>query len=188
MQTAMRPDQLTSDYRLLSRLFFRLLPYQILLIVINAVNGIVDGLFASNAIGTDAMSAIGLYAPMNHFLYAISIMMVSGSQLLYGIYRAMGMSMKEIVKMLITEQIFSSFLATLSGFGVGALTTVLFTKLLSIVYLPRKHNLPITIFFRLQDSIRMIAIIAAAFTVCFFIMRRLIRNMNITTALKMGED
>ena len=86
MQTAMRPDQLTSDYRLLSRLFFRLLPYQILLIVINAVNGIVDGLFASNAIGTDAMSAIGLYAPMNHFLYAISIMMVSGSQLLYGIY------------------------------------------------------------------------------------------------------
>ena len=67
MQTAMRPDQLTSDYRLLSRLFFRLLPYQILLIVINAVNGIVDGLFASNAIGTDAMSAIGLYAPMNHF-------------------------------------------------------------------------------------------------------------------------
>ena len=51
MQTAMRPDQLTSDYRLLSRLFFRLLPYQILLIVINAVNGIVDGLFASNAIG-----------------------------------------------------------------------------------------------------------------------------------------
>ena len=68
------------------------------------------------------------------------------------------------------------------------LTTVLFTKLLSIVYLPRKHNLPITIFFRLQDSIRMIAIIAAAFTVCFFIMRRLIRNMNITTALKMGED
>ena len=42
MQTAMRPDQLTSDYRLLSRLFFRLLPYQILLIVINAVNGIGD--------------------------------------------------------------------------------------------------------------------------------------------------
>ena len=116
------------------------------------------------------------------------ILTIRERELLYGIYRAMGMSMKEIVKMLITEQIFSSFLATLSGFGVGALTTVLFTKLLSIVYLPRKHNLPITIFFRLQDSIRMIAIIAAAFTVCFFIMRRLIRNMNITTALKMGED
>ena len=36
--------------RLLSGLFFRLLPYQVLLIVISAVNGIVDSLFASNLI------------------------------------------------------------------------------------------------------------------------------------------
>ena len=78
----------SSDFHLLARLFFRLLPYQILLIVINAANGIVDGLFASNAIGPDAMSAIGLYTPMTHFLYALSIMMVGGSQLLYGSYLA----------------------------------------------------------------------------------------------------
>jgi len=74
------------DYQLLSGLFFRLLPYQILLIVISAANNIVDSLFASNILGSDAMSAIGLYAPMNHFLYALSIMLVSGSQLLYGLY------------------------------------------------------------------------------------------------------
>ncbi len=76
----------SEDFKLLSRLFFRLLPYQILLIVITSLNGIVDGLFASNAIGLDAMTAIGLYAPMTHFLYALSIMLVSGSQLLYGLY------------------------------------------------------------------------------------------------------
>ena len=29
----------TAEYKLLTRLFFRLLPYQVLLIVINAVNG-----------------------------------------------------------------------------------------------------------------------------------------------------
>ena len=60
----------SSDYKLLSGLFFRLLPFQILLIVINAINGIVDGLYASNVIGETAMSAIGLYGPLNHFLYA----------------------------------------------------------------------------------------------------------------------
>lgn len=49
------------EFRLLTRLFFRLLPYQALLIVINAVNGIVDGLVASNAVGAGAMNAIGLY-------------------------------------------------------------------------------------------------------------------------------
>lgn len=84
----MLKSRLSADFPLLVRMFFRLLPYQILLIVINAANGIVDGLFASNAIGTDAMSAIGLYTPMTHFLYALSIMMVGGSQLLYGKYLA----------------------------------------------------------------------------------------------------
>ena len=78
----------STDYKLLSGLFFRLLPYQVLLIVINAVNGIVDSLYASNAIGNTAMSAIGLYGPLNHFLYAASIMFVSGSQILYGRYLA----------------------------------------------------------------------------------------------------
>lgn len=78
----------SSDYKLLSGLFFKLLPYQVLLIVIAAVNGIVDSLYASNVIGKTAMSAIGLFGPMNHFLYAASIMLVSGSQILYGRYLA----------------------------------------------------------------------------------------------------
>ena len=80
--------QRSSDYKLLSGLFFKLLPYQVLLIVINAVNGIVDSLYASNVIGKTAMSAIGLFGPLNHFLYAASIMFVSGSQILYGRYLA----------------------------------------------------------------------------------------------------
>ena len=116
------------------------------------------------------------------------ILTIRERELLYGIYRAMGMSMREVVGMLITEQVFSSLLATVCGFGVGALTTLLFTKLISLVYLPRKHNLPVSIFIRAQDSIKMVVIIAIAFAVCFIIMRRLIRTMNITKALKMGED
>ena len=49
MKTTNLPDQPVSDYHLLARLFFRLLPYQILLIVINAVNGIVGLLFDSDS-------------------------------------------------------------------------------------------------------------------------------------------
>ena len=76
----------TTDEKLISRLFFRLLPFQMLLIAINAVNGIVDSLYASNVIGEKAMSAMGLYGPFNHFLYAAGIMLVGGSQILYGRY------------------------------------------------------------------------------------------------------
>ena len=78
----------SSEYNLLSGLFFRLLPYQILLLIITAINGIIDTLYASNMIGESAMSAIGLFGPLNHFLYAASITFVSGSQVLYGRYLA----------------------------------------------------------------------------------------------------
>ena len=40
----MRTRGKSSEFQLLSGLFFRLLPYQVLLIVISAVNGIVDSL------------------------------------------------------------------------------------------------------------------------------------------------
>ena len=78
----------SSEYKLLTGLFFRLLPYQILLIVINAVNGIIDSIYASNFIGITAMGAIGLFGPMTHFLYAAGMLFVSGSQILYGRYLA----------------------------------------------------------------------------------------------------
>ena len=107
--------QPSADYKLLSGLFFRLLPYQILLIIINAANGIIDSLFASNAIGTDAMSAIGLFAPMNHYLYALSMMLVSGSQLLYGKY--IGKKPEAV------RSVFSVDL--LSSAGVSVLTSVI---------------------------------------------------------------
>ncbi len=79
-----------SGDQLLSGLYFKLLPYQVLLIIINAINGIADSIYASNYIpdGKSAMSAIGLFAPMNHFLYAASMMFVSGAQILYGRYLA----------------------------------------------------------------------------------------------------
>ena len=78
----------SSEYRLLSGLFFRLLPYQVLLLAISAINGIVDSIYASNMIGKSAMTAIGLFGPFNHFLYAASMMYVSGTQMLYGRYLA----------------------------------------------------------------------------------------------------
>ncbi len=55
-----------------------------LLLIVNTVNGIVDGVFASNLIGKTSMTAIGLFSPFNHFLFAVSIMLVSGSQILWG--------------------------------------------------------------------------------------------------------
>ena len=72
----MQANKGSSEYRLLSGLFFKLLPYHVLLLAISAINGIVDSVYASNEIGKSAMTAIGLFGPFNHFLYAASMLMV----------------------------------------------------------------------------------------------------------------
>ena len=73
-----------ADTVLIHRLLFRLLPVQILLAAVSQMNGIVSSLFASNYIGYHAMSAVGLYAPIGQFLAAVSVLFVSGSQIICG--------------------------------------------------------------------------------------------------------
>ncbi len=109
-------------------------------------------------------------------------------ELLFGIYRAMGMSMKEINKMLINEQIFSSVLAALAGYGVGAAATLLFVKLTAIVYLPETHNIAINIVVNPVDIIRLTVVVIVMFVICFIVLRTILKKMNITQALKLGED
>ncbi|MBQ9058474.1 MAG: ATP-binding protein, partial [Atopobiaceae bacterium] len=59
---------------------------QILLFMIGAVNGIVSSFFASNYVGLEAMSAVGLYAPLNMLLTSIANILVGGSAIIVGKY------------------------------------------------------------------------------------------------------
>ena len=74
------------DARLLKDLYFKLLPIQILLAMVGAVNGIISGLFATNFVGSHAMTAIGLFTPVFTFLGAVMAVLVGGSALLCGKY------------------------------------------------------------------------------------------------------
>ncbi len=72
--------------RAVIKLMFRVLPIQILLAAVGGVNGIVSSYFASNFVGIDAMSAVGVYFPLNTMLTAISTMLSGGSAILCGKY------------------------------------------------------------------------------------------------------
>ncbi|MBQ6650493.1 MAG: hypothetical protein IJM67_04500 [Atopobiaceae bacterium] len=52
----------TASAKMLSKLMFRLLPAQVLLYMVGAVNGLVSSYFAANYVGVTAMGAVGLYA------------------------------------------------------------------------------------------------------------------------------
>ncbi len=75
-----------SDRKLISRLYFRLLPIQILLGMVQSVNGIISSIFGSNFANPSTMSAMGLYSPIGLLIATISGILVSGSQIMCGKY------------------------------------------------------------------------------------------------------
>lgn len=109
-------------------------------------------------------------------------------ELLFGVYRAMGLSVKNINQMLIYEHIFSTLLSVITGGVVGITATFLFIKLFSVVYLPQKSNISIDTFFELGDIVKLFTVIAIMIVVCMLVLRRLVKKLNITQALKLGED
>lgn len=116
------------------------------------------------------------------------IMSIKNRELLFGIYRAMGMPMRDINQMLLNEQIFGSLLPILAGGGAGMLGTVLFAKLIALVYLPKKHNIGIRIFVYGGDMVKLFAVVLVVVLVCFFVIRKLLAGMKVAEALKLGED
>lgn len=55
----------------------RLLPAQIFLAAIGSINSVISSLFAGNALGTEAMSAIGLYLPFNMLMVVMGTVLMT---------------------------------------------------------------------------------------------------------------
>lgn len=101
-------NEIRADGNLITRTFFRLLPIQILLAAINAVNNTVSSLFAANSVGPAAMSAIGFYNPINTLMCAVTGLFVCGSQIICGKY--MGANQIEKTRNVFAVDILSSLL------------------------------------------------------------------------------
>nr|MCR5282824.1 FtsX-like permease family protein [Lachnospiraceae bacterium] len=109
-------------------------------------------------------------------------------ELMFGIYRAMGITRKEINKMLAIEQIFLSITSIMAGVLAGCLASWLFAPVFAAVYLPKKHNVPIFISAVGGDLLRILAVLLVVVVICILILRRIVSGMNITEALKLGDD
>lgn len=72
------------DEKILERLFFTLLPVQVLIMAMESVNAIADGVVAARFIGPQTMAVIGLYYTMCRVLEAIGAVLVGGSSVLSG--------------------------------------------------------------------------------------------------------
>ena len=72
------------DSDIITKLFFGLLPVQILMVAIGSINAVIDGVMASNFISPDAMAITGLYMPVIKTIEAANAVLLGGSQILCG--------------------------------------------------------------------------------------------------------
>ena len=104
-------NEQAASIKMVSKLLLRLLPVQVLLCAVNAVNGIVSSFFASNYVGIEAMSAVGLYAPIGMLPSTLSTVLVGGSTILYG--KHLGRNQPEKVQNVFSLNLILSLLISL---------------------------------------------------------------------------
>ena len=75
-----------ANEKAVGKLMFRLLPIQILIAVIASLNSMISAYFASNFISIAAMSAVGLYAPVQMLVGSINTTFMGGATILCGEY------------------------------------------------------------------------------------------------------
>ena len=151
----------------ISGIFYRLLPVQILLMVLTSINTIIDGLFASNCISLVAMDATGLFAPVNGVISAVGAVMLGGSQILSG--RFMGknqedatngvFSMDMVVITLVSAIMtcgcffFSATLASLLGAkGAVADELALYIRGISLGFVPQMISAQLSAFLQMENE------------------------------------
>lgn len=116
------------------------------------------------------------------------ILSIRQRTLQFGIYRAMGMSMREIFTMLINEQILISVVSIVIGSAIGFIASSLYMPMIQIAYSSIDNALPLTNNVNIPATAQLFAIVGSMLLLSMFILVIIIKRMKIAQALKLGED
>lgn len=116
------------------------------------------------------------------------ILSIKGRTLQFGILRAMGMTMREIIGMLGYEQILVSLVSIVMAFIIGGVTSDIFVPLFQNMYDIRDQIPPFVVSAAASDYIKIYILIVIMLGGGFAILGGIIKKININKALKLGED
>lgn len=146
-----------------------------------------DALFqGTNGILTMSFIVILILCSTGFLIYWI--LSIRQRELLFGVFRAMGMTKKEIIHMLINEQVFSSGLSIIIGTILGLLASKLFVPLVQIFYSSTEQTIPLEVVRNTMDMVRLFCVIGIVIIICMAVLGKLISKIRISQALKLGEE
>ncbi len=112
---------------------------------------------------------------------------IKARELLFGVYRAMGLTMKEIMKMLFQEQFFLSILTVLSGTGIGIAAAAGFVLRILPAFAKEGEVLPAVLYIDGGDILVILISCAVMVGAGMAILGWLVARIRIAQALKLGE-
>lgn len=141
---------------------------------------------ATNGILTVGFIAILVLCSVGFLIYWI--LSIQSRALQFGIFRAMGMSMKEVLGMLLNEQLFVTGISIASGILVGELASQLFVPMIQMVYSSGRQLIPAEIQSAGDSTLKMYLVVGAVIILCMMILGYMIKKIRLAEALKLGED
>ena|GEM_PF-196065 len=106
----------------------------------------------------------------------------------FGIYRAIGLKMRQVIIMLIAEQLLVSGVAVALGVVVGSLNSLFYVPLLEIVYTFAGQAPAFRVVTSAGDSVKIFIFLALMLAAGCLMMARMAARIKITQAIKLGED
>jgi len=116
------------------------------------------------------------------------ILSIKSRVLQFGVFRAMGMTMGGVLRLLVNEQALISVVAIALGVGVGQLASRLFVPLIQMSYLASEQLIPFVIVIEPQDYARLFTVTGLMLAAGVTALGMLISRIKIAQALKLGED
>ena len=106
----------------------------------------------------------------------------------FGIFRAMGLKKRELVFIIIWEQILISAVAIIMGILIGGITSQLFVPLFQIVDTSTERIIPYITAYERQDYIRIYALVGSMLVIGISAITRFTTKIKMDQAVKLGED
>ena len=116
------------------------------------------------------------------------ILSIKSRVLQFGIFRAMGMTKRNVLTMLAVEQILISLVAIVMGIVIGGLGCRLFMPLLQVLGTAAEQVPPFRLVAARQDYIKLYAVVSAMLVGGFAFIGWMVSKIKIAQVIKLGED
>lgn len=142
-------------------------------------------------LGINGVLTLGFIIPVMVCLIGFILfwsMSMGARELQFGIFRAMGLSKRQLISMLVLELVIISGSAIAAGIVIGSMVSAVFIPFFQITYSAFEQVPPFVIITNIMDHIKLLIVIAIMFAIGVAILVRLVFKVNISQALKLGED